>query len=197
MDNATYDELNLIPINSDATYSRLRTTQTTIKPNDDLERRADIDQSTIKGAKQTLNTNKASNTTTFNTVIITMLVILLLFTLASIALSITTFSRLTFDQVSQLDKNEDKDTSSAVFNLTQLLITQSNISEILTQLDNRIKDFISVHTKDTSLHTQSNCGPGLWWRVAYLDMAAPSKQCPSAWREYNASGVRACGSSNS
>ena len=115
MDNTTYDELNLIPINSDATYSRLRTTQTKIKPNDDLERRADIDQSTIKGAKQT-NTKKASNTTTFNTVIITMLVILLLFMLASIALSITTFSRLTFDQVSQLDKNEDEDTSSAVFN---------------------------------------------------------------------------------
>ena len=196
MDNTTYDELNLIPINSDATYSRLRTTQTKIKPNDDLERRADIDQSTIKGAKQ-INTKKASNTTTFNTVIITTLVILLLFTLSSIALSVTTFSRLTSDQVNQLDKNEDKDTSSAVFNLTQLLMTQSNISEILTQLDNRIKDFISAHTRDTSLQTQSNCGPGLWWRVAYLDMAAPSKQCPSAWREYNASGVRACGSSNS
>ena len=37
------------------------------------------------------------------------------------------------------------------------------------------------------------CGPGLWWRVAYLNMTDPSQQCPPAWREYNTSGVRACG----
>ena len=37
-----------------------------------------------------------------------------------------------------------------------------------------------------------NCGPGRWYRVAGLNMSDPSEQCPSAWREYNASGVRAC-----
>ena len=74
MDNATYDELSLTPINSDATYSRLRTTQTKIKTNDDHQRRTvSIDQSPTKGVKQT-NTKETSNTK-FNTIIIIMLVI--------------------------------------------------------------------------------------------------------------------------
>jgi hypothetical protein len=38
-----------------------------------------------------------------------------------------------------------------------------------------------------------DCGDGLWYRVAYLNMTDPSQQCPPAWREYNTSGVRACG----
>ena len=38
-----------------------------------------------------------------------------------------------------------------------------------------------------------NCGDGLWYRVANLNMTDPSEQCPSAWREYNTSGIRACG----
>ena len=37
------------------------------------------------------------------------------------------------------------------------------------------------------------CGDGEWYRVAYLNMTDLSRQCPGAWREYNTSGVRACG----
>ena len=37
------------------------------------------------------------------------------------------------------------------------------------------------------------CGDGLWYRVAYLNMTDPTQQCPSAWRLYDTSGVRACG----
>ena len=37
------------------------------------------------------------------------------------------------------------------------------------------------------------CGDGLWYRVAYLNMTDPSQQCPPTWRLYNDSGVRACG----
>ena len=37
------------------------------------------------------------------------------------------------------------------------------------------------------------CGPGEWYQVAHLNMSDISQQCPSAWREYNTSGVRACG----
>ena len=37
------------------------------------------------------------------------------------------------------------------------------------------------------------CGEGQWHKVAYLNMSDPSQQCPSAWREYNSNGVRACG----
>ena len=41
----------------------------------------------------------------------------------------------------------------------------------------------------------SNCGSGLWYRVASLNMSDPSQQCPSAWSEYNTEGVRAYGRS--
>ena len=37
------------------------------------------------------------------------------------------------------------------------------------------------------------CGNGPWYSVTYLNMKDPSQQCPSAWREYNTRGVRACG----
>ena len=40
--------------------------------------------------------------------------------------------------------------------------------------------------------TNPNCGPGLWHRVAHLNMSDPSQQCPSAWREYDTSRVRSC-----
>ena len=43
------------------------------------------------------------------------------------------------------------------------------------------------------MEPQSNCGPGLSYQVAHLNMSDPSQQCPSAWREYNTSGVRVCG----
>ena len=56
--------------------------------------------------------------------------------------------------------------------------------QVLTQLDTRITYGNEI---------QINCGPELWWRVASLNMSDPSQQCPSAWREYNTSGVRACG----
>ena len=36
------------------------------------------------------------------------------------------------------------------------------------------------------------CGPGPWYNIARLNMSDPSQQCPSAWREYNSNGVRAC-----
>ena len=37
-----------------------------------------------------------------------------------------------------------------------------------------------------------NCGEGLWYQVAYLNMSDPSQQCPSVWREYNSNGIRTC-----
>ena len=37
-----------------------------------------------------------------------------------------------------------------------------------------------------------NCGEGLWYQVAYLNMSDPSQQCPSAWREFNSNGIRTC-----
>ena len=62
----------------------------------------------------------------------------------------------------------------------------------LQQIRASIQTVIQNHT-DPSLETNLNCGDGLWKRVGYLNMSDPSQQCPSAWREYNSNGVRACG----
>ena len=52
----------------------------------------------------------------------------------------------------------------------------------------------SVDTLTQNLKINHNCGLGesLWYRVAHLNMNNSSQQCPSAWREYNSSGVRGC-----
>ena len=169
MDNATYDELSLTPISSDQTYSRLRTINNNIKPSDEIQRRAKIDQSKRKGEKPT-GIKEALNNTKFNTVMFTMIVILPLLMLVLIALSAATFNRLILGQ-SMLARQQDR---------------IDNVQKLLVQIN-------STQTKDISPLTQSKCGPGLWWRVAYLDMTDPSQQCPSAWREYNTSGVKVCG----
>ena len=39
----------------------------------------------------------------------------------------------------------------------------------------------------------ARCGPGQWYRVAYLNMSDPTQQCPTSLRLYSANGVRACG----
>ena len=208
MDNATYDALNLTPSSSDETYySRLRTTQTKSKPSYELQQKENVGQSAIKGAKQ--NSSKDSpNNTKYIVMLIIMMVIFVLVTFVSIALSITTYSRLTFEQskvLSQLDEiNDDimsvltqinttqSNISQNNIDLTQLVTTKNNISQIYAQL-NTINDFISMLTQNSHLQTQLYCGPGHWNSVAYLNMTDPSQQCPPAWREYNTSGVRACG----
>ena len=189
MDNATYDELSVTPISSDQTYSRLRTTHNKVRPSDDLTRRADINQNTTKEVKQTSTKEESCNTKVTIAVLITTIMILLILMLVSIVLSVATFSRLTSEQsklASQPD-NQNEDTRSE---LTQLINVQNNISQTLVQLDDRVNDFISTQLNPQS---QSQCGTGLWWQVAYLDMTEPSQQCPSAWREYNTTRGRACG----
>ena len=105
---------------------------------------------------------------------IIMIVILLLSFLASIALSMVTVNRLVSVE-------------------TQLIIAQSNISQNLNQLDAKLENYISLQTQYTSVQTQTQCGQGLWHRLIYLNMSDPTQQCPSTWREYNTTGVRACG----
>ena len=44
----------------------------------------------------------------------------------------------------------------------------------------------------TELKTVPQCGDGLWYRVAYLNMSDSTQQCPSNWREISTP-VRTCG----
>ena len=167
-----YDEIALTPIVSEEPYSRLRATQTKVRQSDDPMRRAYIDQNTTKGVKET-------STKVTTAVIITVIMILLILMLISIVLSVATFSQLTSELSKVATKLDNQNEDIRI----QLTLIQNNIS----QLDDRLNDFISTE------FNPSQCGAGLWWRVAYLDMTEPSQQCPSAWREYNTDRGRACG----
>ena len=69
---------------------------------------------------------------------------------------------------------------------------RNDISLLTSQLNDLQNDLDSFQSM-LGYETASNCGPGLWQRVAYLNMSDPSQQCPPVWREYSANGVRACG----
>ena len=63
-------------------------------------------------------------------------------------------------------------------------------------ITNVVKALISAYICESDArcrYLSLNCGPGEWRQVAYLNMSDPTQQCPSAWREYNTGGVRACG----
>ena len=49
-----------------------------------------------------------------------------------------------------------------------------------------------ISDKAQSIHNIPNCGDGLWYRVAHLNMSDPSQQCPSTWRQITLSGERMC-----
>ena len=51
----------------------------------------------------------------------------------------------------------------------------------------KIKDAIEL------LKQANSCGPGLWTRIAYLNMSDPSQHCPSNWNKSDTNGVRVCG----
>ena len=200
MDNDhTYEGLDFTSLNTNNMYSRPRTTQTNNEPS--YESRANIDKSTAKGATHI----DTKNSNIINLALIIAIAVLLLFTFMSIALSVTTYSQLISQQSKVLEQiNSTNNKISELMEIftiqnnvsqndiklveTQLAATQTNISSTLTQLDDRFRDSIL-----SVLHTHLYCGPGPWYRVAYLNMSNPAEQCPSVWREYNSSGVKACG----
>ena len=63
------------------------------------------------------------------------------------------------------------------------------------ELENSVLRNISNDLRETLANYQLNseCGNGLWQRVAYLNMSNPQQQCPAAWRLYSTNGIRACG----
>ena len=75
----------------------------------------------------------------------------------------------------------------------ELDITYSNVTSVHSQVLDLRSQVTSLRTQFTGLQLQLYCGPGEWHQVAYLNMSDPTQQCPSAWREYNTGGVRACG----
>ena len=84
--------------------------------------------------------------------------------------------------------------STTNYNITSLATTiENNITRIHLQLDAINNLAIIEQAQSTRLH----CGPGLWYRVAYLNMSDPSHQCPTPWRMYGTGNIRVCGRANS
>ena len=70
--------------------------------------------------------------------------------------------------------------------------SQDTRDEALQNIKASIRNLTLAYSNNIIGMTISNCGPGQWYQVAHLNMSDPSQQCPSAWTEYNTSGVRAC-----
>ena len=66
-------------------------------------------------------------------------------------------------------------------------LSKYEIENALLQIRNNITTIFG----DVSIIPE--CGDGLWYKVVNLNMNDPTQQCPSAWRLYNTSVVRACG----
>ena len=163
---------------SNEMYSTPISTET--NPSYGMRRNENLVQSeVIQGSQQ--NVSNRGQSINIRLIVILIVVLILLFlsiALVSIALSITSYS-----QQSEILSQLNNVNSDAAVQLTHCNIS-SNVLQILTQLDPRIT---------CSNETQKHCGPGLWHQVDSLNMSDPSQQCPSAWREYNTSGIRACG----
>ena len=64
---------------------------------------------------------------------------------------------------------------------------QEEIGSVIRDIQNDVAEAVQA------VHRVPNCGDGLWYRVAYLNMSDPSQQCPSAWKEVTFDGIRLCG----
>ena len=82
------------------------------------------------------------------------------------------------------------------FSIAPLVIQQTDGERCLPQLQ-REKARLTIRNNVTSILSKldiiDECGGGLWYKVAHLNMSDPTEQCPSAWRLYSTNGVRACG----
>ena len=110
------------------------------------------------------------------------MVLLLLASLVAIALS-------TSNHVALVNVNSQLQLCQSISGEMQMQINTLN-----SQLREVVSSLSYTDSKVNALqHSEPSprCGPGLWQRVAFLNMSDPSEQCPSAWREY--SGVRVCG----
>ena len=129
---------------------------------------------------------------------IVLVILSLLLTLVSIILVAASYANQSAHQneISMLSSQVRELTAAnkRLMNNFTLLNDQLSHQNYSTTIENEIE---LLKTQISSLQIQVHCGGGPWYRVAHLNMSDPTEQCPSVWREYNTSGVRACGRPNS
>ena len=82
--------------------------------------------------------------------------------------------------------------------VTPKVVAGSGIGQCPLQGERRAAiDGINNDIMDILQLPEYQCGDGMWYRIAYLNMSDSSQQCPSAWGNYDydidTSGVIACG----
>ena len=125
-------------------------------------------------------------------ILLIIMVVLLLLTLVSTALLVVLYKQSQSEQ-STLQSQINKANNDITAVLTQLATIHSNISQTRSEFNSNINAITSLLLQNTGMKPQPNCGPGLWYRVAHLNMSDPTQQCPYVWRDYSQSGIRACG----
>ena len=76
--------------------------------------------------------------------------------------------------------------SDSASSLNDSCPSQDRFNITIQSINERVFDIVQ------QIHLVPDCGDGLWYRVAYINMSDPSQQCPSAWREYTSDGIRVC-----
>ena len=74
----------------------------------------------------------------------------------------------------------------------------SSCEEIKEKWPDSLSDYYTIvdskgHARHVYCQMEQVCGSSGWMRVAYLNMSEPGEECPSGFRLYNESGIRACG----
>ena len=120
--------------------------------------------------------NVSANKTCFIILLIIMVVLLLL-TLMSAVLLVLSYNQSQSEQ-STLQTKINKANNDITAVLTQLATIHGNMSQIRSEFNTNINALTSLLLQNTDMEPQSNCGPGLWYRVAHLNMSDPTQQCP-------------------
>ena len=125
-----------------------------------------------------------------------VLLMILLMTIVAFALAVFNYNHaISAEEVanklnlisSQQDQLLNNTNKLSIQHQQSLSSTWDNISQVVANL-NTVMNYLLYYDQG-----RPNCGAGLWYRVAFLNMSDPSQQCPSAWRLVTTNGVRACG----
>ena len=108
----------------------------------------------------------------------------------------------THHNISLISRELSATNGNLTFALNKTDTIQGRISNItaqlhITNITSTQAQLATLQRQTTILQTQLGyihpCGAGEWHSVAYLNMGNMSHRCPLTWRQYNSSGVRACG----
>ena len=159
------------------------------------------DLGTQKQKEEECNPTKVALKKILFTMVVVNIMLVLLISVVAVAMAVFSYTRPTTGEITNdiISLKTEMNQLAATFqsNISKVLMqlddSNTNLSQVIFQLDALNRDVLSVQQQSTSQQIQFYCGAGEWQQVASINMSDPTQQCPSAWREYNAGGISACG----